>query len=378
MMIVAVIVGILGILIILMDAFETIVLPRRVVRKLRFAKIFYRFTWQIWSFIGRRMREGSRREYYLSFYGPLSLLLLMITWAGIFIVAFALIHWGLQLPIASPNLSYSFGRYLYFSGTTFVTLGLGDIIPLSTVGRFLTVLEGGTGLGFLALVIGYVPVTYQTFSRREINVTLLDARAGSPPSGSELLIRHYNGQNSDELIRFLREWERWCAELLESHLSYPVIAYYRSPHQGQSWLAALTMLLDACALIMLGIDGIPIKPTKFIFAIARHATVDIAQSFGVKRVHKERTFTSADFLQLRSELASHGIIIRGEPELAETRFKELRNMYEPFLLAMAQHFQLEISPLEIIPNRVDDWQTSAWDHFLPAAPHTLDRTMRRG
>src|SRR5258708_25889848 len=128
MMIVAVIVGILGILIILMDAFETIVLPRLVVRNLRFAIIFYRFTWQIWSFIGRRMREGSRREYYLSFYGPLSLLLLMITWAGIFIVAFALIHWGLQLPIASPNLSYIFGRYLYFSGTTFVTLGLGDLM----------------------------------------------------------------------------------------------------------------------------------------------------------------------------------------------------------------------------------------------------------
>ena len=103
------------------------------------------------------------------------------------------------------------------------------------------------GFGFLALIIGYVPIIYQAFSRRESNISLLDARAGSPSSATEMLRRHYRTQRLEELLQFLRKWEQWCATLLESHLSYPVLTYYRSQHERQSWLAALTTVLDTCA-----------------------------------------------------------------------------------------------------------------------------------
>lgn len=373
----ALILGILCIVVAAFDAFETVVLPRRVVRRVRLAKIFYRVSWVAWSWPGRKMRPGNRREYYLSFYGPLSLIVLLVLWAALFIFGFGVISWGLSLPMHAPTSSLSLGGYLYMSGTTFVTLGLGDITPLSGAGHFLTVLEAGTGLGFLALVIGYLPVIYQTFSRREINISLLDARSGTPPGGPELLIRHYNGHSPDELIQYLRDWERWCAELLESHLSYPVLAYYRSQHESQSWLSALTTMLDTCALILVGIEGIPVKPAKFIFAMARHAAVDLTQSFGIQPVRARRKYTPDDFTRLCTALAERGIILRSGEE-ANIRLKELRQMYEPFVEALADYLIVDLPELNIVPDRVDDWQTSAWDHFLVASPRTLDRAMRRG
>jgi hypothetical protein len=377
MKVVAAIFGILCIIVIAFDAFETVVLPRRVVRRVRVAKIFYRVSWAAWSMLGRKLRPGNRREYYLSFYGPLSLILLLFLWAALFILGFALLNWGLNLPMQAPEKVLSFGSYLYMSGTTFVTLGLGDITPLDGIGRFLAVFEGGIGLGFLALVIGYVPVIYQTFSRREANISLLDARSGTPPSGPELLIRHYNGQSPDELIQYLRDWERWCAELLESHLSYPVLAYYRSQHENQSWLSALTTMLDTCALILVGIEGIPTKPAKFVFAMARHTAVDLTQSFGIDPVKSHRKYAPDDFTRLCTELAARGIVLRDDED-AGKRLKELRQMYEPFVEALAYYLIVDLPDLHVMPDRVDDWQTSAWDHFLAASPRTLDRAMRRG
>src|SRR5439155_1281913 len=138
------------------------------------------------------------------------------------------------------------------------------------------VIEAGVGFGFLALVIGYLPVLYQSFSRREVNITLLDARAGSPPSAEELL-RGF-GADHEELTVLLAEWERWAAEVLESHLSYPVLSYYRSQHDNQSWLAALTTALDASALVMVGIEGACARQAGLTFAMARHGVVDLPQA----------------------------------------------------------------------------------------------------
>lgn len=377
MRIIAAIFGVLCIFVVAFDAFETVVLPRRVVRRVRVAKIFYRVTWAAWATLGRKLRPGNRREYYLSYYGPLSMIFLLVLWAALFIVGFGLLFWGLNLPMHAPKIGLSLGGYLYMSGTTFVTLGLGDITPLNGLGHFLTVLEAGMGLGFLALVIGYVPVIYQTFSRREINISLLDARSGTPPSGPELLIRHYNGTNPSELIAYLRDWERWCAELLESHLSYSVLAYYRSQHEQQSWLSALTTILDTCALILVGIEGIPVKPAKFIFAMARHTAVDLTQSFRITPAKAHRKYASDDFARLCSDLAARGIILRDDED-AGRRLKELRLMYEPFVEALAHYLILDLPDLYVVPDRVDDWQTSAWDHFLSSSPRTLDRAMRHG
>jgi len=367
----SVIVGIILIILILQDSFESIILPRRVSRRFRLSRMFYLVTWGLWSSIARKMHAGTRRDFYLSYYGPLSLILLLIIWAISLMLALAMIQWGLSLPLNPPEKVTSFGTYLYMSGTTFITLGLGDVTPVSGLGRFLAVAEAGMGFGFLALIIGYVPIIYQAFSRREINISLLDARAGSPPSATEMLRRQYRTQRIDELVQFMREWERWSAELLESHLSYPVLTYYRSQHQRQSWLAALTTVLDTCALLIIGFDDISTPTIRNTFAIARHAAVDLAQIYGTPPLTpKFNRLTTADFARMRDSLAEVGLHLSHE-ESAEKRLSDLRRMYEPFVNALADHLLVDLPPWISSERTVDDWQTSAWDHFADLSPEKL-------
>lgn len=372
MRILATIAGIILIIVVLVDSFETIVLPRRVSRRFRLSRLFYISTWMLWASLARKMRPGNRREFYLSYYGPLSLIMLLVAWAAVLVVAFALFQWGIFDPLNAPEKQATFGTYLYMSGTTFVTLGYGDVTPLTGLGRFLAVAEAGMGFLFLALIIGYVPVIYQAFSQREINITLLDARAGSPPSATEMLRRHYRDQHIDELLRFLRDWERWSADLLESHLSYPVLTYYRSQHERQSWLAALTTVLDTCALLFIGFEGVSAPTARFTFAIARHAAVDLAQVYGTPPMNRKlNRLSPQDFARMRDALAEVGLRLQHEED-AQQRLYDIRRSYEPFLDALADHLLLNLPPWIPETRTVDDWQTSAWDHFAEWSPEKLD------
>jgi hypothetical protein len=357
---------------ILRDSFETIVLPRRVSRRFRLSRWFYLSTWTLWSTIARKIRPGNRREFYLSYYGPLSLLLLLVAWALVLILAYSLFQWGLSDPLQAPEKQQTFWTYLYMSGTTFVTLGYGDVVPLSLLGRSLAVGEAATGFLFLALIVGYVPVIYQSFSRRETQISLLDARAGSPPSASEMLRRHYRDRTINELGQFLGTWERWCAEVLESHLSYPVLTYYRSQHERQSWLAALTTILDTCALMIVGFEGVSPLIVRPTFAIARHAAVDLAQVYGTPPLDpKLNRLSKDDFVRLRDALADVGLVFHVEED-AERRLYEIRRSYEPFVNALADHLLVNLPPWIPATKTVDDWQTSAWDHFAEWSPEKLD------
>ncbi|PYO44537.1 MAG: two pore domain potassium channel family protein, partial [Gemmatimonadetes bacterium] len=260
--------------VVLWDAFETIVLPRRVTRRVRLTRFFYRATWRPFAASAGFVRAGGRREAYLGFYGPLSLLLLLVLWAAALVLGFGLLQYAAGSAASLTNETARLTTDVYLSGTTFFTLGLGDVAPQGTFARVLTVVESGLGFGFLAIVIGYFPVLYQAFSRREVSISLLDARAGSPPSAAELLRRHGGPGGAAALERLLTEWERWAAELLETHLSYPLLAYFRSQHTNQSWLAALTTVLDTSALVMVGIEGGCARQARLTFAMARHAVVD--------------------------------------------------------------------------------------------------------
>lgn len=372
----ALIAGIVLILLILQDSFETIVLPRRVTRRFRLAHLFYTSTWNLWSMIARKLKPGNRREYYLSYFGPLSLILLLLLWAVILMVGFALLQYGTGSQVNAPEKTVTFLTDLYLSGTTFITLGLGDVTPMQGWPRLFTVIEAGTGFAFLALVIGYVPVIYQAFSKREANISSLDGRAGSPPTASEMLRRHCKGDHTEALVEYLNKWEQWCAELLESHLSYPVLTYYRSQHERQSWLGALTTILDVCALIMVGVDHVPVKPAKFIFALARHAAVDLAQVYGVAPSMKTNRLPSADFAKMRERLASNGIVLNCPSGQYEQKLKQIRATYEPFVDALSQHLLFALPQWYVTEDPVDDWQTSAWDHFLESTPRTVDRAIR--
>ena len=353
--------GIVIIVAVLWEAFETVVLPRRVTRHFRFTRLFYRTTWKPWAGLLGRVQPAKRRESYLSYFGPLSLLALLAVWAVQLVMSFALVHWaaGSSMNIATPGLPAGFWTDLYMSGTTFFTLGLGDVTPRSPLARFITVFESGMGFAFLALVIGYVPTIYQAFSRREVNITLLDARAGSPPSAVELLRRHASDPGREGLHELLRDWERWSAELLESHLSYPVLCYFRSQHDNQNWLAALTTILDTCALVMAGLENTSRRQAKLTFAVARHAVVDLAQIFSTAPVSGQQRLTATDIAELRAALMEAGWKLEAGSAV-EQRLNELQTLYAPYVRALGGYLRFSL-PGWFPPERHrDNWQTSAW------------------
>jgi len=361
MRILAAIFGVLLITIILWDAFETVILPRRVTRRIRLTSVFYSSIWTPWSLFVRHVTTLKRSEKYLSLFGPLSLLMLLVIWAFGLILGYALIFWSVNAKVIAIE-NVSFWTHFYLSGVTFFTLGYGDVAPIFPLGRFFAVVEAANGFGLLAIVISYLPILYQAFSRREASISLLDARAGSPSSAVELLRRHRAEDTFDDLNRLLSEWERWSAELLESHLSYPVLCYFRSQHDNQSWLGALTTVLDTCALVMVGVDGAPVWQARMTFAMARHAVVDIAQVFKTKPSSIqccETRLPSAELVRLRLILKENGIQMSEGPE-TERRLLELRLLYEPYVAALSEWLMMPLPPWILPPDAIDNWKTSAW------------------
>ena len=350
----------------LWDAFETIISPRRVTRRFRLARAFYRSSWSLWSAVARSIADENRRETYLAAFGPLSLVMLLGVWAIAIVASFAMMHWGLQTPLnVKPGIA-PFSTYLYMSGTTFFTLGLGDVTPLGAPGRALVVVEAGMGFGFLAAIISYLPaILYQAFSRREVSISLLDARAGSPPTAGELLRRH--GNDMRELGQLLYDWERWSAELLETHLSYPVLAYFRSQHTNQSWLAALTAILDTCALIITGVNDGPTRQAQLTFAMARHAVGDLAQIFARSRqpVLAPDRLPSSSLTALRDMLAKAGITV--QDGTAEQKLHDLRQMYEPHVQRLSHYLLMSLPPWFPPTATPDTWQITAWERSAPTS-----------
>jgi hypothetical protein len=349
------------ILVVLWDAFETIILPRRVTRRMRLTRLFYRYTWIVYAALVSSLSSGKRREAYFSFYGPLSLLILVGLWALGLMFGFACLFWAggsaLNAPAGRPTLLTD----LYLSGTTFFTLGLGDVAPRTSFARVLVVLEAGVGFAFLALIIGYVPPLNQSFSRREVSISLLDARAGSPPTATEMLLRHRGRYGMEALQQLLHEWELWSAEFLEIHLSYPVLAYFRSQHDNQSWLAALSTILDTSALLINGVEGACQRQAERTFAMARHAVVDLAIVFNSPPLEPDRDrLSSPELSRLRSMLAEADIRVH-EGSDADKRLAELRNMYEPYVCSLARYFRVTIPPWIDESRGPDNWQTSAWE-----------------
>jgi hypothetical protein len=345
---------------VLWDAFETVLLPRRVTRHFRFARLYYVYSWTPWAALARRMPPGKRRNTFLSLFGPLSVILLIGVWAAGLIAGFALLHWSLGSRLHAPEDRVGLGTYFYLSGTTFFTLGFGDVTPIAPLGRALAVAEAGVGFGFLAVVISYLPVLYQAFSDREVTISLLDARAGSPPTAAQVLIRLARGHNVAALDRCLEEWERWAAEVLESHISFPMLSYFRSQHDNQSWLAALTAVLDTSALALAVVEGVSPYQAGLTFAMGRHVVVDLAQVFQVPPIEPTPDRLPEDRLRrLREELRAAGLDLR-EGAAADQKLAELRGMYEPFLAALSRHFLLDLPPVLPDSAPVDNWQTSAW------------------
>jgi hypothetical protein len=395
MRLIALVLGIVCCFGVVLDALQTIILPRRPTGRVRLTRFFYILTWRPLVAVAQRVRDHRVREQIYSAYGPVSLLLLLGLWASVLVFGFGCVYFALGTPFSdavNPHGPFwaSARTDLYVSGTTLFTLGLGDVTPVRHMARLVVVIEAGTGLGFVALVIGYLPVLYQAFSRREVSVAMLDGRAGSPPTATELLRRHGHEGGERDLARLLEEWERWSAEILETHISYPILCYYRSQHDNQSWLSGLVAVLDACALLITTIEGPTARQAQLTFAMGRHALVDIGHVFHLEKINE--TLPPADngqaerlpketFYRLCGELGDMHMRLCGDPA-AQQRLTAIRTLYEPHAQVLAEYLKMPLPLWVAEPKKNDAWKkvadlrmgAGAAETLLNAIEHVSDRS----
>ncbi|MBS1706467.1 MAG: two pore domain potassium channel family protein [Armatimonadetes bacterium] len=369
MSVITILLGLTLVVLTLWDALETIVLPRSVERRIGLTKKFFQVVDPIYKAIGNRLwPHNPRAEAILGAYGPVALVALVAGWAALLIMGFAAIDMGLGVRLSESPASY--WTYGYHSAETFFTLGYGDVVPVNGVGRLTSVFQAGMGFGFLALVIGYLPVLYAGFSRREAQILLLDARAGSPPTAHELL-RRYGPVGPEPLTRLFAEYEEWAAGVLETTLSYPILAYYRSQHEKLTWLGAMTVMLDSTAIVLSCVRTheedarMLLRQSEMTFAMVRHLAVDVAYILDAKpRAVKERV-TREEFELIYSDLMHDGFKLNPIEE-AWPKFSEMLKEFEPFLGGMSVNLFLAIPPPVLHEASKDSWQMSAWDggdHF---------------
>jgi Ion channel len=343
---------------VLWDGFATIILPRTVAPMRRVSGRFYKWSWGLWATVGHRIGRRELRLSFLAVYGPLSILILLVVWAGLMIFGFTLIYHALGPRFQAAGGSVGFGTLLYMSASTFLTLGLGDVTSSDPIARLFVQLEAGSGYMFLALMITYMPVLEQAYGAREVGNVLIDSRAGHPPSAIRLL-RRYAGSDRSEVLRSnLHEAERWMAEMLQSHLSHPVLSFYRAQHWGQSWLISLTTVLDACALLIVGGNGLPAAQARITYRMGLRLLKDLTEALSLTADPEcESRLTEADLPVLRSGLKVMLPTLTLGPKASE-RLLRLVRRYDIYLFALSDWL---VIPLPSWTSTIDDARASESD-----------------
>jgi hypothetical protein len=329
------------------DVFQSVVLPRPSVGKLRLSPWILRPLWASWRWLGTRDGRVDRRENWLGTFGPVGLIALLGFWALSSILGFALIIDSIPDEIQPPPAD--FWTSLYFSASTLLPLSYGEILPIGAVARLVIIAESATGIALIALVISLLFSLYASFQRREELVVTLDALAGAPPAGLQILETAASHRMPDELRATFDDWRRWSAAVLESHLAYPILVYFRSSHDNEAWLNSFGAVMDAATLVLSTVVSEDATPghARLMLKVGNHLVEDLAWYFrfknaGVPIVERQ------EFDDARDRLIKAGFKCR-EGDLAWSEFAALRSMYASTLNQLAR--RLAIMPAKWIGDR---------------------------
>jgi hypothetical protein len=328
---------------VLWDGFATIVLPRTVAPSRRLSGHFNRLSWWIWSRVALRIPQTELRLSFLSVYGPMSVMMLLVLWAGLIIFAFGLVFEGLGPRFEAATGATDFGTLLYMSGETFLTLGIGDVTSADRIGRLFVVLEAASGLIFLGLVITYMPFLHQAYASREVYNLLLHSRVGSSPVALNLL-HHYTGPDRAEILRgHLRDAEHWMAETLQSHLAHPVLSFYRAQHWGHSWLISVAMIMDTCTLVIVTGEGLPAAQARLTYQMGIRLLRDVSRALAVKTDPQGGArMTEAEVPAIVAALRAAGLSFRLEPH-GTAELLRLTRQYDVYRLALSKLLAIPMS-----------------------------------
>lgn len=336
--------GAILVVLVLHDVFQGVVVPRWSSRRGRIAPMFIDRLWPLWRRWGERKPHGDAREDWLGTYAPLALMLILVVWVGILVLGFGLIFWALRYHF-EPDI-HSFGEALYVAGVSLLTIGYGDYTPTDSFARVFALIAGASGLAVFALVISLLFTLYTAFERREVLSLQLDARGGSPPSGVALLERYSQLGLLDTLPDFFRQWEEWSAQILQSHIAYPILPFFRSSHDNESWIASLGAVLDSATLLTTTIQICencgrkPIGAAQLMFQLGTHTVIDLSHWFGFRFDETEAPpvgVERGEWDAARARLARAGFALRPEAEAWEA-FKAHRSQYAAGLNELAKHF----------------------------------------
>lgn len=318
---------------VLWDIFQTVVLPRPSPTRIRLARNLVGLSWPLWRWRALRKLTTIEQEKILGTYAPATVLILLIAWIAIMVFGFGLVLYALREGLEpAPD----FGSSMYFAGTSVLTIGFGDITASHGLARVVSVIAGGLGLGILALGITYLFSLYASFQRREILVVRLEARAGAPPSGVALLEAYGADELRHDLAPFFGEWEAWAAEVLDTHVAYPILPYFRSSHDNVSWVSSLGAVLDASALVLTTVERGPTGAAHMIQRVGGHFVEDLANLFGWRRTDNPLVARS-EFDEARERLARAGWKLR-DAENSWRSFVEMRSEYATRLNEMALYW----------------------------------------
>jgi hypothetical protein len=313
----------------LLDVFRTLVMPRAARGRFRLSRVLFQPMWRPWRWVGVRRKNSQARERVLSAAAPFFFFVLLVGWVSLALLGYALLLWSPAFVHGLGPGQGSFGDAMYASGTSLFTLG--SAVPTGWT-RAVAVAAGATGLGLFAVVIAYLPVLYQAFNRREVGVLLLDARAGSPPSGPELLHRMGSAGVASSLPELFAEWERWVADVLETHMSYPLLVLFRSPHDETSWITSLGSVLDAATLIITSVEDEPDGRARLLYGTGVHAVEDLF--YYLRLPERETVIQRDEFEDVLHDMKDDGFSIRPVDD-AFARFTEKRAKYASRLNAIA-------------------------------------------
>jgi hypothetical protein len=343
--------GVLVVSWVLWDVYQTVVIPRATPTRIRLARYVTRGLWAVGRWRANRATSSDRRERLLGNFAPFTVVVLLGLWVALLVLGFGLILYGLRAEIDNEN---DLGTALYQSGISLLTIGYGDVLARGVLSRLTEIAAAATGVAVLGLGVTYLFMLYGAFQRREELVTTLDARAGAPPSGIQMLETYAEMELWDDMRRTFSDWEEWSARVLDSHVAYPILSFFRSSHDGESWLGAIGAVLDAAVLLATTVESgprgqaVPRGQAIMTIKLGSHLVEDVAQFFGFADTDQPMV-TRAEFNAARYRLARAGMAIRSDGELSWTAFSELRAGYASRLNALATY--LLIPPTQWIGDR---------------------------
>ena len=314
------------------DIFETVVVPRPTPGWFRIGRYVVRGSWRALRAL-RDGRPGRSSDRILGLFAPAMTVVLLGAWLTALIVGYGLVLYALrdQLRPVPDDV----GSAIYFAATSLLTIGFGDIVAVGTAARIISVTAAVAGLGAVALVVTFLFSLYGSYQRRESEVVALQAAAGAPPSAVALLETYAQLDLVRRLPDLFVTWEHWAVEVLDSHVAYPLIGFFRSSHDNLSWISALGTVLDAASLVLTTISGLPRGEAKLFKRVGAHLVEDISNlgfRAGAATVLDRSAFDAACD---RLEQAGYTLEPR---ESAWPAFEAARATYAPRLEAMATYW----------------------------------------